>query len=98
MKAPRKKRINKVFEPSEYQVETVILQFLNAQPGCFAFKVETRGYYNRAKGFYQKNKSKYVLAGTSDIIGTYKGKFFALEVKSATGTASDDQRIFIASI
>jgi hypothetical protein len=89
---------SKTVKASEFLIETSILQFLNMVPGCFAFKVETRGYYNPKKGIYQKNKSKFVIPGTSDIIGIYKGRFFALEVKSATGTASDDQRIFIASI
>lgn len=36
--------------------------------------------------------------GVSDIIGIYKGKFFAIEVKTAKGKLSDHQKRFLAGV
>ena len=67
---------------SELQIETEILQWLNMQEGVFAFKVETRGFYDSNKGFYRRNRNKFVLKGTSDILAVFKGRFLAIEVKT----------------
>ncbi len=88
----------RISEPSEFQIETVILEWLNMQRGIFAFKVETGGFYNVKKRRFQKRKSKFVLVGTADIIGTLNGRFFALEVKSRTGRVSLDQLAFLKCV
>jgi penicillin-binding protein-related factor A (putative recombinase) len=69
---------------TEFNIEMDILTWLNLQPGVFAFKVETRGFYDEARGFYRRNRNRFVLKGTSDIIGIYQGKFLAIEVKTPT--------------
>lgn len=83
---------------TEFQIETNILDGLNKIPGCFAFKVETNGYFDQNKGIYRKRKSKYAIRGTSDIIGVYFGKFFAFEVKSMKGKPTPDQLVFIETV
>jgi penicillin-binding protein-related factor A (putative recombinase) len=79
--------MKKLKAPTEKQIETLILGWLNAQPLCFAFKVNTVGIYDQRKGIFRKNKNPYVIQGTADILGVYRlplgiGVFFALEVKT----------------
>jgi hypothetical protein len=98
-KMQHKKRQKKKTGEREFLVETEILTWLNRQPGVFAFKVETGGYYNKNKGFYQRRRSKFNIKGTSDIIGCYKGQFFAIEVKREKGgVLSVHQKRFIQQV
>lgn len=69
----------------EKEIEEQILSWLNLQPGVFAFKVATGGWFDTKRGVFRKNSSKFLLKGTSDIIGMIHGKFMAIEVKSETG-------------
>jgi hypothetical protein len=96
--------------PTEKQIETLILGWLNAQSGCFAFKVNTVGIYDQRKGIFRKNKNPYVIRGCSDILGVYRlpsgaGLFFALEVKTPEalrrirkGPSSTPQHLFLYQI
>ena len=74
------KKVKKYIK-KESDIENEILTWLNNQKNILAFKVETSGYWDQKKQFYRKRKSKFVLPGTSDILGVYEGKFFAIEVK-----------------
>lgn len=91
---------NKKFEwnePSEKEIENSILEFLGYQIGCFAFKVNTMGVYDKQAGVYRK-PSKYVIPGTPDIIACYSvkgiGVFVGLEVKDRVGRQSKEQKAF----
>lgn len=66
----------------EKEIEHQILTYLNSLPCCFAFKVVTSGFYDSKRRIFRKNRSPFVIAGTSDIIGICKGRFFCIEVKS----------------
>lgn len=77
---------------SEFQIETKILMWLNAQRGCFAFKVDRDGYWDAKRGFYRKRKSAFSVPGTPDIVGCLYGSFFAIEVKKPGGKVSDEQK------
>lgn len=81
-------------EMTEKEIETSILDWINQQPKCFAFKINTIGVYDENIEAYRKT-SKFVLKGTSDIIGIWKGKPLAVEVKSKTGRLSQEQKAFI---
>jgi penicillin-binding protein-related factor A (putative recombinase) len=65
----------------EKKIENSILDYLNLIQGCMAFKVQTTGVYDKKINGYRK-AGKGVILGTSDILGCYKGYFFALEVKT----------------
>ena len=67
---------------SEKEIENSILAYLQALPGCFAWKNQSTGVYDPTKGIFRKSKNKFHLNGVSDIIGIYKGKFLAIEVKT----------------
>lgn len=66
-------------------IETDILEWLNLQPHCFAFKINTSGFYDTKAGYFKKNKSKYIIKGTADIVGVFHGRMLAIEVKSKEG-------------
>jgi hypothetical protein len=67
---------------TEKQIESQILDWLNLQPGIFAFKVNTTGVYDTARKCFRTIKNPHIHKGTSDIIGCKNGLFFAIEVKS----------------
>jgi hypothetical protein len=82
----------------EGSIEAVILRFLNILPDTFAWKNDSVGIYDSKRGVYRKKKKEHHINGVSDIIGIHRGRFMAIEVKTKTGTASDDQKLFIARI
>jgi penicillin-binding protein-related factor A (putative recombinase) len=67
---------------TEKQIESQILEWLNLQPGVFAFKVNTTGLWDAKRKIFRTIKNPYIHKGTSDIIGIKNGKFFAIEVKT----------------
>jgi penicillin-binding protein-related factor A (putative recombinase) len=80
-------------------VEDAVLQYLNALPGCFAFKVKTGGYFDPKRKAFRKDASRWLIPGTADIIGVYDGRFFAMEVKrSRGGIVSEEQKAFIEKV
>ena len=82
----------------EKDIEKQILHYLDMLPECFCWKNPTIGVWDSTKKVYRKPKSKYHIRGASDIIGIYKGKFLAIEVKSAKGRTSKQQEDFIDMI
>ncbi len=64
----------------EKDIQRKILQWLNAQEGCYFFKV--------AQGAYSTK-------GVSDLIGVVNGIFVALEVKTPKGRVTPLQQNFI---
>lgn len=84
----------KWLEPAEKEIEDAILQFLNFQIGCFAFKVDTKANFDPRLGTYRQ-LSKHVLPGTPDILCCLSVNeipiFLALEVKTPTGRQSKYQ-------
>lgn len=80
----------------EKLIEQSILQFLEFLPGCFAWKNHTTGYFNTRTQKFTKQKSKYAINGVSDILGVYKGRLLAIEVKDPKNkTRTDEQNRFI---
>lgn len=47
---------------------------------------------------FRRNFNPHKIRGVSDILGMYKGKFFAIEVKAPKGRTSDEQATFLANI
>lgn len=88
-------------QPSEKEIESAILEYLNYQVGCFAFKVNTMGVYDQRGGFYRK-PNKYQLSGTPDVLCCYSvhgiGVFIGFEVKAERGRQSSPQKEFQARL
>ena len=66
---------------SEKQVENKLLDYLENR-GCFPCKIERQGTFDRSKGIYRMNKSKYKRNGISDIMFFYKDTVYFCEVKT----------------
>jgi penicillin-binding protein-related factor A (putative recombinase) len=66
----------------EKDIEKLILQFLEYLPECYAWKNHTSGYFDTRTQTFKKQRNKYAINGVSDILGVYKSKFLAIEVKT----------------
>jgi penicillin-binding protein-related factor A (putative recombinase) len=90
----------------EKQIENAILEYLAMVPGFEAWNVDTVGIFDPKTGGYRQKKKGPQQKGVSDIIGFYKGKFWAIEVKTPErmyrkdgterkGAVSPEQKHFI---
>ncbi len=79
--------------PTEKQIETSIIQWLKYK-GIFAFKIENGGVFDQKRNVYRVNDSIRI-KGVADIVGIYKGKPLAIEVKSLKGKLSTHQIWFL---
>lgn len=77
----------------EKLIENEILEWL-AWNDIFAFKVKSQGTFDPTTNRFRK-PSKYYKRGTADILGIYKKRPLAIEVKSETGRLSIHQKIFL---
>lgn len=62
-----------------------------------SWKCQTVGIYDTQRGRFRK-PGMWFRRGVSDILGIYKGKFLAIEVKSLKGRLSLEQKVFIDEI
>lgn len=92
-----KRRLANNDKQLEKSIENAILDWINLHPRGFAFKVNTMGVYDASIGGYRKT-GKYTLKGTSDILGLWHDKFLAIEVKTAKGRVSAEQKAFIEKV
>lgn len=65
--------------------------------GILAFKIKSMGTYDPTLKRF-RSPSPWYRKGVSDILGIYKGKFMAIEVKSAKGNPSPEQVSFLADV
>lgn len=79
---------------SEKQIENGILNYLGWRR-IFAWKNQSVGIYDVAKGVYRKPRSPHHKKGVSDIIGIYKNRPLFIEVKRPGGKVSDEQLLFL---
>jgi VRR-NUC domain len=83
---------------TEKKIESLMLDWLNAQKGIFAFKVNTVGIYDTEKQVYRKNRNPHVHLGTPDILCCAWGLFIAIEVKKPGNKATDHQKLFLKTV
>jgi hypothetical protein len=82
---------------SEQIIQNQILDFLNFNK-IFCFRVNNVGIYDEKNKIY-RTPSKFSLKGVSDIVGILpNGKFLSIEVKTAKGVVSIEQKAFINKI
>lgn len=88
----------------EKKIETSILDWLNLQPECFAFKINTVGIFDPKTRRFRKNSNPHIHNGTSDILGSWHGRMLAIEVKRDKSDygpktyPSQEQKLFIDRI
>lgn len=76
-------------------IKNAICEYLCFVKGCMFWINSSTGIYDPKKGIFRCNRSRFQKKGTADILGIYKGKPFAIEVKTKSGKLSVDQRRFL---
>lgn len=77
----------------EKVIQKQILQFLTAHK-IFVFRINTTGVFDPVRQVFRP-LSGFSLKGVADILGLLpNGKFIAIEVKTATGRQSMEQKMF----
>ena len=74
----------------ESVIQKNIIEWLNFQPGVFAFRINVQGVPLHNKSGYRPSP----LRGVSDIIACVNGHFVAIEVKTQKGKLSSYQLDF----
>lgn len=81
------------FDLPEKEIEKNIISYLGHRR-IMAWKVESQGTYDEKRGGYRK-KPKWFRKGVADILGIYRGKPLAIEVKNQKGKLSKEQLNFL---
>jgi len=82
----------------EKAIENQILHYLYKKK-IFAWKNQSTGVFDPIKKIYRKSNNPFHIRGVADILGILPdGRFLAIEVKSQTGRASEEQKKFIWQI
>lgn len=81
---------------AESEVLKDCLQYLNLLPGCRAYRINTGAFPSEYKG--RKRFIRFGVPGMSDIIGIYKGRFLAVEVKRPGNKPTDIQKSFLEDV
>jgi penicillin-binding protein-related factor A (putative recombinase) len=79
----------------EKWIESQILHYLGLK-GIFAWKAKTVGTYDPTKKVFRKNAG--YMKGVADILGIWRGKLLAIEVKTPTGKLSPEQKQFLSRV
>lgn len=80
----------------EKQIQNDIMGWLQAK-GVFRFQINNSVTFDRLQGRYRK-KNRWYVYGVSDIVGIYKNRFLAIEVKTGKGRASIHQKLFLQDV
>lgn len=81
----------------EGRIKNQICEWLGYQKDCFFWVQATGGIYDPGRGIFRKLNGKHQMVGVADILGIYRGRPLAIEVKAGKNKPSDAQRIFLAS-
>jgi hypothetical protein len=82
----------------EGRVRNLVCGFLKAK-GIYFFVHDSVGIFDPVRKCYRKNRSQYRIKGVADILGILPdGRFLAIELKSATGVATPEQKSFLEAI
>lgn len=81
----------------EQQIKNSILAWLKIN-GIFAWPIDSVGIYDQERKCYRRKHSIHHIKGVSDILGIYKRRALAIEVKSEKGRLSDEQKEFLRRV
>ncbi len=79
----------------ETQIKNSILGWLNLQRDCMAWPNDSVGIYDPTKKRFRKKHSQFHRNGVADILGIWRGRPLAVEVKSERGRLSENQKDFL---
>lgn len=84
---------------TEKQIENAILEYLSFRTDCYAWKNNTTGIFDKERGCFRKPKGKYLINGVSDILGVFRGRFLAIEVKTPKNKKRPEHQVaFLQSV
>lgn len=87
----------KLVIPESY-IEAQIFNYLKSA-GIYCWKNDSVGIFDPKRKCYRKSNNPNRINGVSDILGVLPGGILlAVEVKSAKGVVSDDQKKFISAV
>lgn len=78
-------------------IKAQIIEFLQLHK-IFFWNNRSTGIWNPSQRVFMKLNGKGDIRGTSDLLGFYKGRFFAIEVKSEKGTVTPEQESFMQNV
>lgn len=81
----------------ETAIKRVICTWLKYQK-CFCFVHDSVGIYDPTRKAYRTNKDPHRIKGVSDVLGIWKGKFLAIEVKVPGKYPTHEQRAFLDKV
>jgi len=82
---------------TEKQIENQIISTLRIL-GVYCWKNQSVGIFDPSKKIFRRSNNANHLKGVSDILGIINGKLLAIEVKSAKGRMSIEQKAFLQNI
>lgn len=81
----------------ENRIKRDICHFLKSLQSFF-FVVDRVGIFDPVRRAYRSNKDPYRRKGVSDLLGIYRGRFMAIEVKVPKKYPSKDQKSFLQDV
>jgi penicillin-binding protein-related factor A (putative recombinase) len=78
----------------EREIQNQICSYLRLK-GAFVFIHDSVGIFDVRRGVFRSNRSPYRIRGVADLLGIYKGRPLAVEVKTKTGRVSPHQQEFL---
>jgi len=78
----------------ERAIQNQICSYLKLK-GALVFIHDSVGIFDPARGVFRRNSSPHRLRGVADLLGIYKGRPLAVEVKTKTGRVSPHQKEFL---
>lgn len=79
----------------EGKIKNEILSWLQGVDHAFFWANDSVGIWDPVKKIYRKKNSIFHIRGVSDILGIFRGRPVAIEVKTKTGVVSDYQKLFL---
>jgi hypothetical protein len=64
-------------------------------PDAFFWWNRTTGIFDPKRNIFRKSRGRWELSGVPDILGVYRGLFFAIEVKAGKNKLTPEQEKFI---
>lgn len=82
----------------ENAIKNSICSWLSFQRDCLFFIHDSVGIFDPVKKRFRANKSPYRKKGVSDILGSWKGRFLAIEVKTPKNYLTPEQKAFLEEV
>lgn len=81
----------------ESAIRNQICSWLSFQK-CFCFVHDSVGIYDPKTKRFRSNTNRYRIKGVADVLGIWKGKFLAIEVKTKRNYPTPEQKTFLARV